>query len=58
MRESPNKNAPDEDVKFIVEEIYMLFAAADAGEKIELVSAVGSIFHARVINAARHLDVP
>lgn len=57
MKESPNKNAPDEDVKFIVEEIYMLFAVLDEGQSIELVSAVGSTFHARVINAAKHLDV-
>lgn len=58
MKESPNKNAPAEDVKFIIEEIYALFSAASEGEKIELVSAVGSTFHARVLNAARYLDVP
>lgn len=56
MKESPNKDAPEEDIKFIIEELYDLFSAAEGG-KLELASAVGSTFHARVLNAAKHLDL-
>lgn len=60
MKESPNKNRPQEDVIAVVEELYNLFQEADDGRVepiMELRSHVGSTFHARVLNAARHLDV-
>jgi hypothetical protein len=61
MKESPNNNAPEEDVKLIVEELSALFTEAEAmgHPTMNLVSHVGSTFHARVMNAAKHLwDLP
>jgi hypothetical protein len=61
MKESPNKNAPNEDVTFIIEELSALFTEAEATRRSEMkfTSAVGSTFHARVMNAAKHLwDLP
>lgn len=56
MKESPNKNSPQMDVEFIVEELLSLFDAADGGV-MKLESCVGSTFHARVMNAAAHLGL-
>lgn len=55
-KESPNKDNPSADIEFIVQELFDLFMCAE-GDKIELVSALGSTFHARVLNAAKHLGV-
>lgn len=57
MKDSPNKDNPQADIAFIVEELLDLFNGADAGEFIELKSQVGSKFHARVLNAARHIGL-
>lgn len=66
MRETPNKDNPQADVVAIVEELHMLFVEAEGGgvgaielddNCIELRSHVGSMFHARVKNAARHLGI-
>lgn len=57
MKESPNKNDPQADVAFVVEELLELFNGTDAGDFIELKSQVGSTFHARVLNAAAHLGL-
>jgi hypothetical protein len=62
MKESPNKDNPQDDIVFIVEELLSLFNGADSVIDIddncmELRSHVGSTFHARVVNAARHLGI-
>lgn len=60
MKTSPNKDRPQEDVLAIVEELYNLFREADDGRLepvMELRSHLGSTFHARVLNAARHLEI-
>lgn len=61
MKESPNKDAPSEDVAIIIEELSALFTESEANghATINLVSHVGSTFHARVMNAAKHIwDLP
>ncbi len=66
MKESPNKLEPQLDVEFIVQELLDLFNEAQSSGSsaielddncIELRSHVGSTFHARVLNAARHLGL-
>ncbi|WP_143279265.1 hypothetical protein [Bradyrhizobium ottawaense] len=66
MKESPNKDNPRADVVAVVEELLDLFNEAEAAggsvielddNCIELRSAVGSTFHARVLNAARYLKI-
>jgi hypothetical protein len=58
MKETPNKDDPQADVVFIVEELLNLFNEAEGGDDpMQLNSSVGSKFHARVLNAARHLGV-
>lgn len=55
MKESPNKENPQEDVKFIIEELLMSIDSDD--NVIRLISCVGSTFHARILNAAKYLDI-
>lgn len=59
MKESPNKNDPQADVVFVIEELLSLYnnAEYDSAACIELRSHVGSKFHARVLNAAQHLGI-
>lgn len=64
MKESPNRDRPQMDVEFIVEELLTLFNEAGTSgiidlddNCIELRSHVGSTFHARVLNAAKHLGI-
>lgn len=58
MQDSPNKNKPEEDIKFIIEEVLDMFNGFDVeGCNVELVSSVGSRFHARVLNAAKFLGI-
>ncbi len=64
MKESPNKNDPQADVVFVIEELLSLYNGAEYDSAIELDdncielrSHVGSKFHARVVNAARHLGI-
>lgn len=59
-KETPNKDNPQADVEFIVEELLDLFNEAEGAgvAHILLNSSVGSTFHARVKNAAAHLGVP
>lgn len=58
MKETPNQDDPQADIAFIIEELYDLFSEAEDGSLepvMTLNSHVGSTFHARVLNAARHL---
>jgi len=64
VKEPPSQNDPQADVVFIIEELLMLFNEASPDGSIELDdncielrSAVGGKFHARVLNAARHLGL-
>jgi hypothetical protein len=59
MKESPNKADPTADIELIVEELLSLFTSAETNDQPEMIlhSAVGSTFHARVLNAAKHLDL-
>jgi hypothetical protein len=61
MKESPNKETPQLDVEFVVEELLDLFNEADDGSlkpiTVTLSSHLGSTFHARVLNAAKHLGL-
>ena len=60
MKHSPNKNSPQMDVEFVIEELMNLFNEADDGSLepvMKLESHLGSTFHARVLNAARHLGL-
>lgn len=58
MKESPNKYNPSADIEFIVQELLDLFnEVSDVTEPIQLNSCVGSTFHARVLNAAKHLGI-
>lgn len=57
MKTSPNEDAPQLDVEFIIEELLNLYNEADEGGYLELKSRVGCTFHARVVNAAKHLGL-
>lgn len=59
MKTSPNETAPQLDVEAIIEELVDLFnQAEDDGHPVmKLESHVGSTFHARVMNAAKHLGI-
>lgn len=58
MDDTPNKNDPQADIAFIIEELLSMFDDAEDGEyKVELRSSRGSRFHARVLNAGRHLGL-
>lgn len=59
MKESPNKDSPQFDVEFIVEELLNMFNEADGypDKRMQLNSCAGSTFHARVLNAATHLGL-
>jgi len=60
MKESPNKDRPQSDVEFVIDELLNLFNEADDGSLepvMTLSSHLGSTFHARVMNAARHLGL-
>jgi hypothetical protein len=64
MKESPNKDNPQADVVFVIQELLDLYGEAPADGAIELDdncielrSHVGSKFHARVLNAAKHLGI-
>lgn len=59
MKETPNKDAPQKDVEFIVQELLDLFNGAEGSQEplIQLNSSVGSTFHARVKNAAKYLGL-
>lgn len=56
MRDTPNKNHPEKDVEFIIQELLDFFNNAENGQ-LELTSKVGSIFNARVVNAAKYLKL-
>ena len=58
MKDSPNKNDPQADIVFIIEELLDLFNDAEGDPKrIELNSCVGSTFHAHILNVAAHLGL-
>lgn len=56
MRDTPNKNHPEKDVEFIIQELLDFFNNAENGQ-LELTSKVGSMFNARVVNAAKYLKL-
>lgn len=57
MADTPNRDNPQDDVDFLVEELLSLFnEAEELGEaEMSLNSCVGSKFHARVKRAAAFL---
>lgn len=60
MKQSPNHDCPQLDVELVIEELVNLFSEADDGSQepvMRLESHLGSTFHARVLNAAKHLGV-
>lgn len=59
MGDTPNRDNPEADIAFIVEELFNLFLSAeqDNREHIILQSSVGGTFNARVNNAAKYLKI-
>jgi hypothetical protein len=56
VKETPNKDDPEADIDFILEELLTAFADPD-GDQMSLRSTVGSRFHARVVNAAQFRNI-